>query len=62
MTAPCSTVSNFVDSVLDKVFSLLKVNPTDVSNYVNGVVGGGVLGAIAGGVAGFLSGFWNHAR
>jgi hypothetical protein len=61
VTAPCSTVSNFVDSVLDKVFSLLKVNPTDVSNFVNGVVGGGVLGAIAGGVAGFLTGFWNHA-
>ena len=61
VTAPCSTVSNFVDGVLDKVFSLLKVNPTDVSNFVNGVVGGGVLGAIAGGVAGFLTGFWNHA-
>jgi hypothetical protein len=61
VTAPCSTVSNFVDGVLDKVFGLLKVNPTDVSNFVNGVVGGGVLGAIAGGVAGFLAGFWNHA-
>ena len=61
VTAPCSTVSNFVDGVLDKVFSLLKVNPTDVSNFVNGVVGGGILGAIAGGVAGFLTGFWNHA-
>ena len=61
VTAPCSTVSNFVDAILDKVFSLLKVNPTDVSNFVNGVVGGGVLGAIAGGVAGFLTGFWNHA-
>jgi hypothetical protein len=61
VTAPCSTVSNFVDAVLDKVFSLLKVNPADVSNFVNGVVGGGVLGAIAGGVAGFLTGFWNHA-
>ena len=61
VTAPCSTVSNFVDGVLDKVFGLLKVNPTDVSNFVNGVVGGGVLGAIAGGVAGFLTGFWNHA-
>jgi len=61
VTAPCSTVSNFVNAILDKVFNLLKVNPTDVSNFVNGVVGGGVLGAIAGGVAGFLAGFWNHA-
>jgi hypothetical protein len=61
VTAPCSTVSNFVDAVLDKVFGLLKVNPTDVSNFVNGVLGGGVLGAVAGGVVGFLSGFWNHA-
>lgn len=61
VTAPCSTVSKFVDGVLDKVFELLKVNPNDVSNFVNGVVGGGVLGAIAGGVAGFLAGFWNHA-
>jgi len=61
VTAPCSTVSNFVNAILDKVFNLLKVNPTDVSNYVSGAVGGGALGAIAGGVAGFLSGFWNHA-
>lgn len=61
VTAPCSEVSNFVDSVLNQVFGLLKVNPTDVSNFVNGVVGGGVLGSIAGGVAGFLAGFWNHA-
>lgn len=61
VTAPCSAVSNFVNDVLDKVFGLLKVNPTDVSNFVNGVVGGGLLGAIAGGLAGFLTGFWNHA-
>jgi hypothetical protein len=58
--APCTTVANFVNNVLDQVFNLLKLDPGAVAQFVNGAAGGGTVGAIAGGVAGFLAGFWNH--
>ena len=61
VTAPCSTVSNFVDSVLDYVFGLLKVNPADVQSWVSGALGGGTVANIVGAAAGFLSSIWNSA-
>jgi hypothetical protein len=60
ITAPCTTVTGFVDRVLDTIFGLLKVNEAEVSAYVSGQVGG-VVGALLGAAAGFLAGFWNHA-
>ena len=61
VTAPCSTVSTFVDNVLDYIFGLLKLNPADVAAWVSGALGGGAIGQLAGGIAGFFAGLWNTA-
>lgn len=60
ISAPCTTVSGFVDNVLDQVFSILHLDPAGVSAYLNGTVGG-LAGAILGGLASFLVTFWNAA-
>lgn len=60
VTAPCTTVAGFVDSVLDQVFSILHLDPAGVAAYLNGQVGG-LAGAILSGLASFLVTFWNTA-
>jgi hypothetical protein len=61
VTAPCSAVSGFVDSVLDRVFGILKVDAGQVGAYLSGKLGGGPLGAAVGGLFSFAAGLWNKA-
>lgn len=60
-SSPCSTIANFVNSVLTYVFNALKLDPAQVAAYVSGALGGGVVGAIAGGFAAWVASFWNAA-
>jgi hypothetical protein len=61
VTAPCSTVANFIDTVLDKVFSTLKITAAQVGQYISGALGGGVLGAIVGGLVSWGLSWFNRA-
>ena len=60
-TAPCSTVANFVDGVLDRVFGIRKVTAAEVGQYISGALGGGVLGSIVGGLVSWGLSWFNRA-
>jgi hypothetical protein len=60
-TAPCSTVSNFVDGVLDRVFGLLKITAAEVGRYISGAFGGGVVGSIVSGLVSWGLSWFNRA-
>jgi hypothetical protein len=61
LTAPCSTITNFFETILSTVFNALKLDPQAVADWVSGKVGGGALGAIIGGAFGWLASAWNRA-
>ncbi len=61
LTAPCSTIANFFETILSTVFNALKLDPTAVADWVSGKLGGGALGAIVGGAFGWLASAWNRA-
>ena len=61
VTAPCSAISGFFNTILDTVFNALKLNPDDVAAWVSGKLGGGVVGTVLGGLAGWAASWWNHA-
>ncbi len=58
---PCSTVANFVNDVLTKVFEAFKLDPATVASYVSGAFGDGVIGGALGAIGGWLAGWWNSA-
>jgi hypothetical protein len=61
VTAPCSAISDFFNTILSTVFNALKLDPESVSEWVSGKLGGGVIGAVVGGLAGWAASWWNHA-
>lgn len=61
LSAPCSAIANFFNTILNTVFNALKLDPSAVSDWVSGKLGGGTLGAIAGAFAGWFASAWNRA-
>jgi hypothetical protein len=61
LSAPCSGIADFFQTILSKVFDALKLDPTAVADWVSGKLGGGTLGTIVGGAFGWLASAWNRA-
>jgi hypothetical protein len=61
VTAPCSAISDFFNTILNMVFNALKLDPDSVADWVSGKLGGGIVGTVIGGLAGWAASWWNHA-